>query len=251
MKNVRNGAIDLTSPPVFLETWKLNLQIVNQSIQRHPLLVGLLLASSVVHAIFPLASMLASLAAMISLTFIEYTIIRAVWSNIHDGVPNYVVTDTNIQWLMTVTLILANFIAFLLALLLILPGGWYFVKSCLALMAVCLENKTPVDAIKRSHELTKGHFARTFVTCFGAPFLLTFAFAFMLLFCILIIMVPANLISDQLGALVKIPVQIVLTMMLYGFVLTMKPPLVHLFAFLTNTSSQNYRQQFSIIKQTR
>ncbi|MBS1952637.1 MAG: hypothetical protein JST89_00480 [Cyanobacteria bacterium SZAS-4] len=246
-----NSAIDVTSPPKFMECWKGNLQIVGRSIQLHPLLVCLLLASAVIHTLVPLLGALASIAATISLTFIEFTIIRAVWSNIHDGIPNYVVTDTSAQWMMTVTTLLVNLLTILLALLLILPGGWYLVKSCLSLMAVCLENKTPVDAIKRSHELTKGYFGKAFVICLGAPFLITLAIGLLMLIAVVIVMLPANLISDKLGAVVKIPLQIVLTLMLYSLGLTMKPPLVHLYAFLTQAGSQTTATDYSNVGQSR
>ena len=246
-----NSAIDLSSPPSFMLTWKSNLPLVIQSMKLHPLLMGLLLVSGIVHAVIPLAGVLASVGAAIAIAFIEYTIIKAVWSNIVDGAPNYIVTDTNVQWRMVGTQILVNILMFLLALLFIFPGAWFLIKSCLSLMATCLEDKAPVDAIKRSHELTNGHFLKTLGMCFGWPLAIIMSFALVAFVVMLIILLPAKMVSEQLGTILTIPIQATLTIALYALMLSMKPPLVHLYAFISRAGTHNTADDLSGVHQNR
>lgn len=49
-----------------------------------------------------------------------------------------------------------------LSLLLVLPGIWWAISSCLAIVFVCVEDRGAVDALKRSHELMKGNYKESF-----------------------------------------------------------------------------------------
>jgi hypothetical protein len=49
------------------------------------------------------------------------------------------------------------------SLLLIIPGLWFFLRSCISVMPAVLEDKPAVEAIQRAMELTKGSLGRVFV----------------------------------------------------------------------------------------
>ncbi len=47
--------------------------------------------------------------------------------------------------------------------LLVIPGIWFFLRSCISVMPAVLEDKPAVEAIRRAMELTKGSLGRVFV----------------------------------------------------------------------------------------
>jgi len=47
--------------------------------------------------------------------------------------------------------------------LLIVPGIWFFLRSCISVMPAVLEDKPAVEAIRRGMELTKGSLGRVFI----------------------------------------------------------------------------------------
>ena len=47
--------------------------------------------------------------------------------------------------------------------LLIIPGIWFFLRSCISVMPAVLEDKPAVEAIRRGMELTKGNLGRVFI----------------------------------------------------------------------------------------
>jgi hypothetical protein len=244
-----NSAVDVTSTPKFLSTWKSNLPIAMESAKLHPLLVGTLVASSVIHAIFPLAGVLCSVASMICLVFIEYTIMQAVWSNINEGRPRYLVTNSGVQWNMVLTLILVNFLTILLSLLLVLPGIWFAIKSSFSLMAVCLEDKGSRDAISRSHQLTKGNFLITFWFRSIAPALIVLSLFIVVVIVGIIITVPIVMVSKQAASMVNAPMQAIFLIIFYAAYLTMVAPMVHLYAHINRKSTLNTADDLAAVQE--
>jgi len=60
-------------------------------------------------------------------------------------------------------LILVTVGVFVGFLLLIIPGIWFFLRSCISVMPAVLEDKPAVEAIRRGMELTKGNLGRVAV----------------------------------------------------------------------------------------
>ncbi|MCI0404077.1 MAG: hypothetical protein L0212_11250 [Acidobacteria bacterium] len=60
-------------------------------------------------------------------------------------------------------LILVGVGIFVGAILLVIPGIWFFLRSCISVMPAVLEDKPAVEAIRRAMELTKGSLGRVFV----------------------------------------------------------------------------------------
>ncbi len=246
-----NSAPDSATPPAFFSVWKSNFPIVINSVKAHPLLAGTLVICSIVHSILPMIGFIPSLAAMVSMIFIQYTIMQAVWSNINEGVPRYSITDNAVQWKMVLVAILVNVIAFLLALVLFLPGIWFAIKSSFSTMMVCLEKRAPRDAISRSHQLTKGYFWVTLWFHALAPMLITLVLFIGLFVVAIALGMTVGLVSKDLADLLRIPLIVIFMVVLYASFLTMSPPLVHLYAFLSRQTKSTSADDLSSVQQAR
>jgi hypothetical protein len=115
----------------------------------------------------------------------------------------------------------------LLSLLLVVPGVWWAARSSLAIVFVCIENASPIEAFKKSHQLVQGHFWLTVRYLVLGPL----AVFLLILISIVIISGIVDAIANQSTALGRV-ITAVGIVAVYCLQLSVSSLLVRLYAYL-------------------
>ncbi len=121
------------------------------------IIFSLLLATSLVEAVWPNTGTLAYIVQAIISSFLGFAMIKLVWQG---QVPaRERATESRTPWIRLCLLEGAySCITVCLCLFLLVPGIWWGVYSSLAYVLVSIENCGFIESFSKSHKLLKGHF---------------------------------------------------------------------------------------------
>lgn len=222
--------------PVYLEHWLKGLDHLVATLKLARLWVVLILLLIAVHCYvsdigqFTRADRAFNVGIGLLSTFVAHPLILSYWSHLKNKNFEYKLSFKTVFMMMLVT-----FVYFVLAglflLFLIVPGLWFMITFSLSMIILAVENTEFLKSFSLSKELVSGHFstAAKFLTLWPALLILLF---FLVEYALMVAPgIVLSLSGLELPFSIYIFIDDVINLL---FQLSMLPPVVYLFAYLTD-----------------